>query len=120
MGDISETPPDSAKIQKVTSPDIDFTDKTDAPENVKDKKKDRSSRFFGTPNESKDHKEHKEHRDSKDHKEHPKLAKRLSRLNGKEKEKPRDKEDGIFSKDIPMAGIAYSLMFTYSYTRKGG
>ncbi len=111
MGDISETPPDSAKLQKVSSPDVDLVDKADD----KEKKKDRGSRFFGSTSS-----------DTKEHKEHPKLSKRLSQIqrpNGKEKakekEKDRDKEDGCF-KDVPMAGIVHSLMFTYSYTRKGG
>ena len=66
---------------------------------------------------------------------HRKLTKKVSNaLEKKEKEKEkereskddkdssRDHEDGVFSrdKDIPMAGVIHSLLFTYSYTRKGG
>jgi len=122
-GDISETPPDSAKLGRVMTPDIDTTDKPDCPESAKDKKKDRSSRFFGGSSDAKE---------SKEHKERPKLAKKLSLRNGKEKDKEKDKEkekdkqskggdreDGFFHRDIPMAGTVTSLMFTYTYTRKG-
>ena len=100
------------------SPDFDTADKSDGPESAKDKKKDRSSRFFGSASDAKDNKEHKER---------PKLTKKLStRSNGKEREKEkektkdRDKEDGIFHKDLPMAGTVTYLMFSYTYTRKGG
>eukprot|EP00794_Sanderia_malayensis_P000394 gene394-1028_t len=113
MGDIpDQSGPESAKAQKVSSPEADGADRTDAGENSKEKKKDRS-RFFT------DLKDHRDQRD-RDPRDHPKLAKRLSSmLNGKDKDKPRDREDGIFKGEIPMAGTVSSLLFTYSYTRKG-
>ena len=119
MGDISDTPPESAKtLKSMMSPDAESSEKPDVQEAAKEKRKDRSSRFFGSTSESKDHKESKEPY-------HPKLTKRLSsRSNGKEKEKYRektiDKEDGMFHKELPMAGVVTKLNFTYTYTRKGG
>ena len=125
LGDVTGTPPDSAKIGKLMSPDFESSDKPDFPDSAKDKKKDRSSRFFGGASDPKEVKDN--------HKERPKLVKKLStRSNGKERErekekdkekektKERDREDGVFHKDIPMAGTVTNLMFTYTYTRKGG
>lgn len=119
MGDISDTPPESAKtLKSLMSPEPELSDKPDFQEAAKEKRKDRSSRFFGSTSESKDHKETKEPF-------HPKLTKRLSsRSNGREKEKYRektmDREDGMFHKELPMAGVVTKLNFTYTYTRKGG
>lgn len=114
LGDIAETPPDSAKIGKVSSPDFDSVDKPDGGDSSREKKKDRPGRFFGNASDAKE---------TKEHKERPKLTKKISNkplIKEKEKEKERDREDGFFRGDIPMAGIVTRVMFTYTYTRKGG